>query len=171
MAFGSAPLIADSLPTDRYPKTTSDNLLSTIAKDNNIKGISDSIDRFLGSFKPEEINLTYGRILNPILVDSEEFRLTYGRAGYGGDTKFLTFMFLASGSGNIKRIIFFPQSDSVSIPNDTDVILFLRKDLANQALGIALVDPVFASGISTYKNVSSIPLSNFYISTDVLNIP
>ena len=55
LAFGSAPLIADSLPTDRYPKTTSDNLLSTIAKDNNIKGTSDSIDRFLGSFKLEKL--------------------------------------------------------------------------------------------------------------------
>ena len=109
--------------------------------------------------------------MDPILVDSEEFRLTYGRTGYGGDAKFLTFMFLAPGSGNIKRIIFFPQSDSVFIPNGADVILFLRKDLVNQALGIALVDPAFASGISTYKNVSSIPLSNFYMSTEVLSIP
>jgi hypothetical protein len=170
LAIGCAPLAANLLPVDRYPKSTSDNLLLAIEKNASNKGVSDSIERFLGSFRPEEINLTYGRILMPILVDSEEFRLSYGRADYGGDAKYLTFMLLAPGTGNIKRIIFYPQSDSVLIPNNTDVILFSRKDLVNEAIGIALVDPAFASGISTYESILNIPLSNFYISKNVLNI-
>ena len=172
LLIGSAPVAADLLPIERFPKIAEQQLTSAIDNEENLKfgGNSNSIEEFLSSYKTNGLSVTYGRILNPVLVNDEEFKLAYGKADFGGTNKYFTFMMLSPDFGNIERMIFYPQNQLVNIRNGSDAVIFFRDGNENEALGIGIIDPVFSSQISSYKNISNIPLSNFYFYENISEI-
>jgi len=169
LGIGSAPVIADLLPINRFPEINEQQILSILYNEENLQNseFGNNIRELFSLYKEDGVSITFGRVLIPLLVNQEEFKLVYGEDNYGEDTRYLTFMSLGSGPGNIKRMIFYPQNQSIDIRNGSDVVIISSSENENEAIAIGIIDPVFSRQISTYKNCIDIPISNFYFSNNL----
>ena len=172
LVIGSAPVIADLLPINRFPKINGQQIISTLFNEENLqnKEYGNNIKELFSFYKEESVSVAFGRVLTPILVNNEEFKLAYGNEDYGGAIRYLTFMNLGPGLGNIKRMIFYPKNQFLNIKNGSDAVIIYRVENENEAIAIGIIDPVFSSQISTYKDIFDIPLSNFYFSENIPEI-
>ncbi len=173
LLLGSTPVIADLLPIDRYPEITDADLFSAIKNEKNFQffGEENNIDVFLNAFEEDDIDIVYGEILTPIIVNNEKFYQFYGTEDFGGDGTYLTFNFLGPSFRRFTRMIFHQHGDLVDIKNGSDAVIFLNLETDNRiAIGIGIIDPAFSSKISSYKNLSEIPFSKFYASKDNLTL-
>ncbi|MDP2966566.1 MAG: hypothetical protein Q8N39_11130 [Pelolinea sp.] len=172
LVIGNAPVIADLLPINRFPKINEQQIISTLFNEENLqnKEYGNNIRELFSFYKEDSVSVTFGRVLTPILVNNEEFKLAYGNNNYGGTIRYLTFMNLGPGLGNIKRMIFYPQNQFLNLKNGSDAVIIYRVENENEAIAIGIIDPIFSSQISTYKDISHIPLSNFYFSENISEI-
>jgi hypothetical protein len=166
LLLGSTPVIADLIPANRFPITAEQQLISALNIKENLKlgENSYSFGELLSSSKPNGLSVSYGRILTPVLVNNEEFQQAYGKTDYKGIDRYLTFMMLGTDSGNIKRKFFYPQSQIFGVLNGSDAVIFFQVGNENEVLGIGIIDPVFSSRITSYKDISQIQISKFYFS-------
>ena len=167
LLLGSAPVIADLLPINRFPNITEQQISSSLFNDENLQNTvyGNNIKKLLSKYDENSVVVEFGRTITPILVNDEEFKLIYyGEGNYGKAGKYLTFMFLGPGSGNIRRMFFDSQNQSMNLPNASDVVVIFSLENANEALAIGIIDPVFASQVSSYNDLSDIPLRMIYFS-------
>lgn len=172
LLLGCVPVLANLLPIDRFPKIEEEQLIKAIDSEENLKffGNGGRYKEFFSSLKTNNIKVAYGRILTPIKVNNEEFEHIYGKADFGGEGTYLTFMFLGADTGNIKRMIFYPKNQPINIKNGIDALIFFHKGDEKNAIVIGIVDPDYSSKISTYKNSPQIPLSYLYFSANYPNL-
>jgi hypothetical protein len=169
LLLGSAPVIADLIPIDRFPIIAEQQLISALNIKENLKlgENSYSFGELLSSSKANGLSVSYGRILTPVLVNDKEFQLAYGKTDYKGIDRYLTFMMLGTNSGNIKRKFFYPQSQNIGVLNGSDAVIFFQNRNENEVLGIGIIDPVFSSRITSYKDISQIQIRKFYFSKNL----
>ena len=171
LILGSTPVIAGHLPIDRYPEISEPNLFNAVNNEGNLRFSAEKghIEVFFNAVEANKLDVIYGRILTPIFVNNEKFRLFYGKENFGGDGTYLTFNFLGPGTSRFTRMIFYPLSDLVDINNGTDAVIFIDKEGDEKiVIGIGVIDPAFSSKIFSYKEISLIPFSKFYPSKDYL---
>ena len=165
--LGSTPVIADLLPVNRYPEILEQDLFSAVNNDENLRfsGENGHIEEFLKAVEAQRLDVVYGKILTPIFVNNERFLSIYGRENFGGEGTYLAFNVHGPKSRRFNRMYFYPQGDSAEIKNGMDVVIFLNEENNEKmAIGIGIIDPAFSSRISSYENISQIPLSKFYFS-------
>lgn len=167
LLIGSTPVIADLMPINRFPIITEQQVYSSLFSQENLQNnlYGKNIEELLSKYKKNSVVVEFGRALTPILINDVEFKqIFYGENNYGQNGKYLTFMFFGPGSGNTKRMFFNSQNKPIALPNGSDVVMVYSADNPTEALSIGIIDPVFASQVTSYINQTNIPLSTVYFS-------
>ena len=162
--LGSTPVIADLVPKNRYPEISEQDLFNAINNEENLRfsGENGHIEEYFKAFKANDLEIAYGRILTPIFANNEKFLSFYGKENFGGEGTYLAFNVHGPKSRRFNRMFFYPQGDSIEIKNGSDAIIFLDGENNDKmAIGIGIIDPAFSSKISSYENISQIPIIDF----------
>ena len=173
LLLGCTPVLADLLPPMRYPNYDAQHLVSLLDNENNLAyfGEKSNFDSFLDAIDKGEINLMYGRLLTPVYTNNDEYLLLYGKENFGGKGTYLTFNALRQGFHRYRRMYFYPQIDAVNIKNGSDAVLFFDEEKDKKlAIAIGIIDPEFSATLSTYEEVTQIPLSDFYTTKGYLQL-
>ena len=167
LLIGSTPVIADVVPPARFMEFKDEEVISAIYNNSACKARIEAAgytnqNALLAEVHEGEYYTTIGRALYPIQVNQEEYKLLYGKAEIENDSKMETFVLLSPKNGYEQRMVFYPDNSPFELHHNADVLVIGRN---NKALLIGIIDPVYASKITTYKNLSNLPMS-CYTSVD-----
>ena len=164
LIIGSTPVIADLLPINRFPEISESSLITAVNNKENLlfSGKNGHIEEFINAVEENNLTIVYGRILSPIFANNEMFLLFYGKENFGGKGTYLAFNVLGPAPSRFTRMFFYPQGDLIEIKNGSEAVIFFNKEKnEKKAIGVGIIDPAFSSKISSYENISQIPIIIF----------
>jgi len=171
LLIGSAPVAAELLPVNRFPELDNELIALKILGDSDCQekikdaGFINTQD-FLDLANEKGYSASIGRVLTPILLNKEEYKLIYPKAweSLGRDDELLTFFFLEPKSDNPHQLIFYPGDQNVDLHNGSDALIISIG--GNEAVVIGVVDPKYAIKTTSYDDLSSISFSCYFTDSD-----
>lgn len=165
LGIGSAPVMADLLPVNRFPELEDEKIALKLLEDPNcLEKIFDAgfstTQEFLKQLNDEGYFASIGRVLSPFQLNNEELNHTY-RDTRNRENKLFTFSFLEPKFENPHQIIFYPKDQNMLIPNGSDALVIIKE--GNEAIIVAVVDPDYASNTTSYSDLSSVPIRCYLV--------
>jgi hypothetical protein len=171
LIIGSAPVAADVLPVNRFPKIDDELIALKMLGDSDCQekiedaGFTNTQD-FLDLINKKGYSASIGRVLEPIQFSEEKFELVYKNEKKitGGDDTFLTFFFLEPKYKNPHYMFFYPKDPNVELHNGSDALIISME--GNEAAVIGIIDPAYALNTISYDDLSSISFSCYFADAD-----
>jgi hypothetical protein len=169
LLIGSTPVGADLLPANRFPEINNELITSKILGDPDCQdelrkaGFTDD-QEFLNLVNEKGYVASIGRMLGPLQLNNEEYKLIFPKAWEKlvRDDVLFTFSFIEPKSKNPKQMTFYPRDPNVELDNGSDAIIISNGEA--EAIVIGIIDPNYALKTTYFNDLSSIIFSSCYLS-------
>jgi len=171
LIIGSAPVVADMLPVNRFPEIDDELIALKILEDSGCQekikdaGFANTQD-FLDLANEKGYTASIGRVLAPIRFNKEEFKLVEPKAWerLESDDELLSFSFLEPKSKHPHQMIFYPGDQNVELRNGSDALIISMEE--DEAVIIGIIDPAYALNTTSYDDLSNISISCYFTDSD-----